>query len=47
MAQIADGVVVGSVLVSALGDNASNPEKGCAQVVDTLSAMRQAMDTTA
>ena len=47
VAQIADGVVVGSVLVSALGDNASNPEKGCAQVVDTLSAMRQAMDTTA
>ena len=47
VAQVADGVVVGSVLVNALGDNASNPEKGCALVVDTLSAMRQAMDATA
>ncbi|MDE0955488.1 MAG: tryptophan synthase subunit alpha [Pseudomonadales bacterium] len=45
VAQIADGVVVGSVLVNALGDNASDPEKGCAQVVQTLSEMRQAMDT--
>jgi tryptophan synthase alpha chain len=47
VAEVADGVVVGSVLVNALGDNASNPEKGCALVVDTLSAMRQAMDATA
>jgi len=47
VSQIADGVVVGSVLVNALGDNASNPEKGCAQIVETLSAMRQAMDATA
>jgi len=46
VAQVADGVVVGSVLVNALGDNASNPEKGCAQVAATLSAMRQAMDAT-
>jgi len=47
VAQVADGVVVGSVLVNALGDNANNPEKGCALVVETLSAMRQAMDATA
>ena len=46
VAQVADGVVVGSVLVNALGDNASNPEQGCAQVAATLSAMRQAMDAT-
>ncbi|MCO4837986.1 MAG: tryptophan synthase subunit alpha [Oceanospirillaceae bacterium] len=46
VSQIADGVVVGSVLVNALGDNASNPEKGCAQVVSTLLEMRQAMDAT-
>jgi len=44
VSKIADGVVVGSVLVNALGDNASNPEKGCAQVVATLSEMRHAMD---
>jgi tryptophan synthase alpha chain len=46
VAQVADGVVVGSVLVNALGDNVSNPEQGCAQVAATLSAMRQAMDAT-
>ncbi|MDB4002142.1 tryptophan synthase subunit alpha [Oceanospirillaceae bacterium] len=44
VSQIADGVVVGSVLVNALGDNANDPAKGCAQVVATLSEMRQAMD---
>ena len=38
------GLWVGSVLVNALGDNANDPAKGCAQVVATLSEMRQAMD---
>ncbi len=47
VAQIANGVVVGSVLVNALEDNANDPEKGCAQVVQTLTGMRQAMDATA
>jgi tryptophan synthase alpha chain len=44
VAKVADGVVVGSVLVNALGDNQDDPENGCAQVIATLTAMRQAMD---
>ena len=47
VAQVADGVVVGSVLVSAMGDNQDNPANGCAKVVEILTAMRQAMDATA
>lgn len=46
VAQVADGVVVGSVLVNALGDNQDNPDEGCAQVVATLLAMRKAMDAS-
>mgnify|MGYP000128949865 FL=1 len=44
VAKVADGVVVGSVLVNAMGDNQDVPANGCAQVVATLTAMRQAMD---
>jgi len=46
VSQVADGVVVGSVLVNALGDNAQTPDVGCAKVVETLSAMRKAMDAS-
>jgi tryptophan synthase alpha chain len=44
VSKIADGVVVGSVLVNALGENADNPQKGCDEVVATLTGMRSAMD---
>jgi len=45
VAQVADGVVVGSALVQQIADNAATPELIPEKVAAVLRAMRQAMDS--
>lgn len=40
-----DGVVVGSALISKIEENLDNPEKAKQEIIDLLTAMRQAMDS--
>lgn len=44
VATIADGVIVGSVLVNAIAENADNPEQISAKVTGIIADMRHAMD---
>lgn len=44
VATIADGVIVGSVLVNAIAENAENPEQISAKVTGIIADMRHAMD---
>lgn len=44
IAAIADGVVVGSALISKIENNLDNPEQAKTEIIALLSAMRQAMD---
>jgi tryptophan synthase alpha chain len=44
VARIADGVIVGSALVSTIANNAGNPETMQVKVAELISAMRQAME---
>lgn len=44
VASIADGVVVGSALISKIEANLDHPEQAKAEIVDLLKSMRQAMD---
>ncbi len=44
IAQIADGVVVGSVLVNLLDEYQTQPQQGCDRIATTLAQMRVAMD---
>jgi len=44
VASIADGVVVGSALISRIEANLDNPEQARQEIIDLLTAMRQAMD---
>lgn len=47
VAKIADGVIVGSVLVNKIAENADKPEIAVEQVSSVLTEMRQAMDLDA
>lgn len=40
-----DGVVVGSALISKIEDNLDNPDQAKQEIIDLLTAMRQAMDS--
>jgi len=44
IAKIADGVVVGSALISKIEENLNDPEQAKIEIITLLSAMRQAMD---
>jgi tryptophan synthase alpha chain len=44
IAAIADGVVVGSALISKIEENLDNPEKAKAEIIELLKSMRIAMD---
>lgn len=44
MAQLADGVVVGSALVSKVANNLQHPEIAQQEIIELLSAMREAID---
>jgi tryptophan synthase alpha chain len=41
---LGDGVVVGSALISKIENNLNNPERAKTEIIEQLSAMRQAMD---
>jgi tryptophan synthase alpha chain len=45
IAGIGDGVVIGSALISKIEANLHDPERARQEIVDLLSAMRQAMDS--
>lgn len=45
VANVADGVVVGSALVQRIAANSSTPDKAKAELQQVLQSMRQAMDT--
>lgn len=45
VANIADGVVVGSALISKIEANLENPEQAKSEIIDLLKSMRQAMDS--
>lgn len=45
VANLADGVVVGSVFVSKIEDNLDNPEKAKIEIIELIKSMRQAMDS--
>ncbi len=45
IAKIADGVVVGSALISKIENNLDKPEQAKLEIVELLSSMRQAMDS--
>ena len=44
ISKLADGVVVGSAIISKVEDNLDNPEKAKAEIIDLLKSMRLAMD---
>jgi tryptophan synthase alpha chain len=44
IAGIGDGVVIGSALISKIESNLDNPERAKIEIVELLTAMRQAMD---
>ena len=44
VANVADGVIVGSAIVNRIADNADAPEQARAEVVKLVAGMRQAMD---
>jgi tryptophan synthase alpha chain len=44
VASVADGVVVGSALISRIEANLENPEVARQEIIDLLKSMRQAMD---
>jgi tryptophan synthase alpha chain len=44
IASLGDGVVVGSALISKIENNLDNPQQAKAEIINLLSAMRQAMD---
>lgn len=45
VAAIADGVVVGSALISKIEENLTNPQKAQNEIVELLTSMRTAMDS--
>ncbi len=45
IAKVADGVVVGSALISKIAANLDNPEKAKQEIIELLTSMRQAMDS--
>ena len=45
LSRLADGVVVGSALISKIEANLDNPEQAKAEIVDLLASMRHAMDS--
>ncbi len=45
VAHLADGVVVGSALISKIEENLINPEKAQSEIIELLTSMRQAMDS--
>jgi tryptophan synthase alpha chain len=45
VSQLADGVVVGSALISKIEANLDNPEQAKAEIVELLTSMRHAMDS--
>jgi tryptophan synthase alpha chain len=45
VAAIADGVVVGSALISKIEANLDNPQKAKDEIVELLTSMRLAMDS--
>jgi len=45
IANIADGVVVGSAFISKIEQNPDNPEKAKTEIIELLKSMRQAMDS--
>jgi len=45
IANIADGVVVGSAFISKIEQNLDNPEKAKTEIIELLKSMRQAMDS--
>jgi tryptophan synthase alpha chain len=45
VADLADGVVVGSALISKIEANLDNPEKAKEEIVELLTSMRTAMDS--
>ncbi|WP_198242917.1 tryptophan synthase subunit alpha [methane-oxidizing endosymbiont of Gigantopelta aegis] len=47
LAEIADGVVVGSALISKIEANQDDPEQARSEIIELLSSMRQAMDSDA
>jgi tryptophan synthase alpha chain len=44
IARLADGVVVGSALISKIEANLGDPEQAKREIIDLLSAMRSAID---
>lgn len=45
IAKVADGVVVGSVLISKIAANLDNPNKAKQHIIELLKSMREAMDS--
>ena len=45
IANIADGVVVGSAFISKIENNLNNPEQAKAEIIELVTSMRQAMDS--
>lgn len=45
IATFADGVVVGSALISKIEENLGNPEKAKTDIIELIKSMRQAMDS--
>jgi tryptophan synthase alpha chain len=45
IANIADGVVVGSAFIRKIEQNPDNPEKAKSEIIELLKSMRQAMDS--
>jgi tryptophan synthase alpha chain len=45
IAKLADGVVVGSALISKIEQNLDNPEKAKIEIIKLIESMRQAMDS--
>jgi tryptophan synthase alpha chain len=45
IANIGDGVVIGSALISKIEANLDNPEQAIKEIVQLLASMRQAMDS--
>lgn len=45
IANLADGVVVGSAFISKIEENLDNPEKAKIEIIELIKSMRQAMDS--
>lgn len=45
IANLADGVVVGSAFINKIAENPDNPEKAKTEIIELIKSMRQAMDS--